>query len=64
MLLHLFVRLTFSHFFSRRYRSAALSPSVDGFDRNAITPGTAFMNWLSTRVRLVHPRESYAFSPL
>ena len=40
---------------SRRYRSAAessSSSSSSGFDRNAITPGTEFMQWLSHSVRL------------
>ena len=43
---------------SRRYRSAAESssaPSLGGFDRNAITTGTDFMQWLSRSVSLFPP---------
>jgi hypothetical protein len=46
--------ILFTHIHSRRYRSAAengSSSSSGGFDRNAITPGTDFMQWLSQSLR-------------
>ncbi len=53
---YLFLTLSWTR--SRRYRSATeniSSLSADGFDRNAITPGTDFMQWLSESVRPTHP---------